>query len=273
MNKTLWLARLLNSRNGMSKHDILEAWRDQDEKSRPMPESTFYDNRKNLETMLGMKVECRDGRYFLAGNAADVLPAGVLSADSESTVSASDADLWVPLLSEAVSERRKLRMEYAPLDKPPYITDLSPYCLHRSDGFWYTVGFSAKHDGIRNFAADRIATLTALPSHFRRPSGFSEKEWFANSVGAFGGPNFKARHVVIEPLTPYALAYIKNRPLHSSQKLRETADCAPLFELDVALTRDFIGRLLSFGSQIRVLEPPSLKQAIKKEAEAICKEA
>lgn len=272
MNKAIWLARLLHSHGGMTKREILDAWRDQDEKSRPMAESTFYDNRRTLEDMFGLKVDCRAGIYSLSERTCDMVPANILSSDTGSEESGKNADLWVPLISEAAGERRKLRMEYAPLDKPAYTTDISPYCLHRSDEIWYVVGYSTHHSSIRNFASDRISTLTALPSHFRRPAGFSEKQWFANSVGAFGGPGIKAEHIVIEPLTSYALAYIKSRPLHSSQRFTDIAGHLPQFELNVAPTRDFIGRLLSFGSQIRVVEPLSLKQAIKKEAEAIWKE-
>ena len=272
MNKAIWLARLLHSHGGMSKRDILDAWRDQDEKSRPMPESTFYDNRRILESTFDLKVDCRAGIYSLSENACDMLPATILNGDQEPDEQESNVNLWVPLISEAVGERRKLRMEYAPINKSAYTTDLSPYCLHRYEEIWYVVGYSTHHSSIRNFASDRITTLTALPSHFRLPAGFSRKQWFANSVGAYGGPGIKAEHVVIEPRSSYVQAYIKSRPLHPSQKFTETSGHAPRFELDVAPTRDFIGRLLSFGSQIRVVEPLSLKLAIKKEAEAICQE-
>lgn len=273
MNKTLWLARLLYNRGNMSKEEILDAWRDQDAKSRPMPESTFYENRRNLEAMFGLKVECRGGRYSLSETPGNALPDGILATDGSEASEKSESDLWLPMISEAINERQKLRMEYAPPDKPPYVTDLSPYCLHSNEGFRYVVGYSAKHASIRTFATDRIPTLTVLPSHFRRPAGFSREQWFANSAGAFGGPGIKPQHIIIEPLTTYAREYLKSRPLHSSQRLTESATHRPLLELDVCPTRDFIGRLLSFGGEVRVVEPLSLKQAILKEAEAICRES
>ncbi len=46
MNKGLWLARLLMRHEGMTKEDILQAWSDEDDRGRAMPQSTFYDQRR-----------------------------------------------------------------------------------------------------------------------------------------------------------------------------------------------------------------------------------
>lgn len=58
--------------------------------------------------------------------------------------------------------------------------------------------------------------------------------------------------------------YVKTYPLHSSQRLIEENKHQVLVELDLYITYDFIKELLSFGSGLKVIEPASLKQDIKK---------
>ena len=64
--KSLWLARLLYRHDGLTKQDILEAWREEDDCGKPMAASTFYDNRRYLEQRYGLHIECRGGRYALS---------------------------------------------------------------------------------------------------------------------------------------------------------------------------------------------------------------
>ena len=61
MNKSLWLVRLLSSRGKLSKQEILNAWRSEDERGRPMADSTFYDNRRYLEERYHIRIICQGG--------------------------------------------------------------------------------------------------------------------------------------------------------------------------------------------------------------------
>lgn len=266
--KSIWLARLLYRHDGLTKQEILDAWRDEDDRGRPMAASTFYDNRRYLESRYGLCIECRGGRYVLShGQAGDdaVLRHLLGGPDTASVQPDEPAGAhWIPLLADSIEWNGRLRMEYAPLDKPAYETYLDPYCLRRVQGCYYVVGRSSRHGEIRNFATDRIGALTALPMRFRRATDFRADEWFAHSFGAFGGTDLRAEHVVLAPLSARMAAYLRTRPLHPSQ--RETSVGEDVrFELDVAPTRDFIGQLLAFGADLSVLAPASLRQRLRDE--------
>ena len=65
MNKSLWLVRLLSRHGRLSKQEILDAWRDVDEKGQPMAASTFYDNRRYLEERYNIRLICRNRLYSI----------------------------------------------------------------------------------------------------------------------------------------------------------------------------------------------------------------
>lgn len=266
VNKSLWLARLLYRRGGLTKQEILDAWRDEDDRGRPMAESTFYDNRRCLESRYGLRVACCGGRYALCGAEAEENAAlrrllGSTEPLSEAGA-AGGAGAWLPLLADAVAARQEVDMEYASPGKETYVTRFRPYVLTLIRGFYYTVGHSARHGEVRNFAVDRIQGLTLLPMRFRRPADFSPSAYFAHSFGAYGGPEAAPRHVVLAATDRHAAAYLRQRPLHASQHETSAPEGEARFELDVALTRDFIGQLLSFGADIRVLAPEDLRRRL-----------
>lgn len=266
--KSLWLARLLYRHDGLTKQDILEAWREEDDCGKPMAASTFYDNRRYLEQRYGLRIECHGGRYALSHEHApdDALLRHLLGEPRTSGLGPDETAgaHWIPLLADSIEWNGRLRMEYAPPGKPPYETFFDPYCLRRVQGCYYVVGRSSRHNAVRNFAADRINGLTALPMRFRRAADFRADDWFAHSFGAFGGTDLQPEHVVLAVATARMADYLRTRPLHPSQH-EATAGGDVCFELDIAPTRDFIGQLLAFGADISVLAPQSLRDRLRRE--------
>lgn len=270
MNKTIWLARLLyNHEGGLTRQEIRHKWADEDDRGRPMPESTFYDNCNYLESRYGLEVRREGGRYRLVCRSAseeNVLRhlLGDMAADLGQGEAPPGSE-WLPQLAEAIDAGRVLSMEYAPCGKEPYFTGFSPYFIRHIQGRAYVVGRSERHGEARTFAADRIRTLVATPQRFRRPAGLSARRWFAHSYGAYGGADTVPAHVRIDVLSVHLAAYLGQRPLHASQRLLPepgAPDAVCTIALEVALTRDFVGALLACGPQLRVAAPEELRRLI-----------
>lgn len=277
MNKALFIARLLYRHpDGLAKRDILAAWADEDDAGRPMAESTFYDNRGYLATRFGLHIDCRGGRYRLVvDESMDNALLRHLVGDTDAT-DAQDApqpgDEWLPVVADAIALSRRLLLTYAPLDKPSYSTDLCPYTLRRIHGRNYLVGLSRHHNEVRTFALDRIAALSLRTSGFRRPTDFNADAWFAAGYGAFGGATLMPEHVVLRPLTAHIAAYLRQRPLHTSQREVSSSHSESTisknnlptadFALDVALTPDFLNTLLTLAPDVRILAPDALRRRI-----------
>lgn len=268
MNKSIWLALLLSrSHNGLTLADIRSAWADEDPAGRPMARSTFYDNCRYLSDRYGLCLRREDGRYrlLLPDGEAPGLFQSLFGGEEPDRHTARDA-ATAAVLAEAIHECREVRMEYHSLSHPPYTTTLRPYCLREAAARGYVVGHSSHHGEVRTFAIDRILTLTTLAARFTRPPSFSAEGWFAHSVGAFGGAHLRPERVVIEPLTAHITSLLRSRPLHASQH-EESAEGAVRFVMEVAVTPDFFGQLLSFGAEVRIAAPATLRRRLQHEVQ------
>jgi predicted DNA-binding transcriptional regulator YafY len=68
--------------------------------------------------------------------------------------------------------------------------------------------------------------------------------------------------------TPTAV-WSKNRIWHPTQTLTPHKNGELTMTLTVADNRELVGWILSFGSGVRVIEPASLREAVRQEAKAI----
>ena len=69
-------------------------------------------------------------------------------------------------------------------------------------------------------------------------------------------------HIVVRAygMTPH---YLRTLPLHQSQQELCTTEEFADFSFDIRPTADFLGRLLSYGSDIEVLQPQELREKMK----------
>ncbi len=258
VNKKLWIIRLLHQHpQGLSRQEILNAWADEDDRGKPMPPSTFHDQCNEMMRIYGVKAVLQNGVYKLQhtdsseGDFFNFL----LEHNEDFTVAGS---IFLPELHEAIERRRVVKMKYQSLNKEPYECTLSPYCLRFTQGNAYVVGFSSHHSQVRTFALDRIRYVQQLPQRFMRPADFNAAIYFQHSYGAFGG-NDIAPEVIEIRCNEWFTSYLRQRPLHPSQ--RESAPGH--FTLNVALTKDFVSALLSFGPALKVISPSALRERLK----------
>ena len=264
VNKKLWLIRLLRQHpQGLTRQEILNAWTDEDDRGRPMPPSTFHDQCNEMMRVYGVKAVKQNGRYTLQHTdmgEADFFNY-LLEHNEDFKVAGS---IFLADLHEAIERRRVVKMEYHPLTKAAYECLLSPYCLRFAHGNAYVVGFSSQHSQVRTFALDRIRYVQQLPQRFTRPATFNAAIYFQHSYGAFGGDDIAPETVELE-CNEWLTTYLRQRPLHPSQ--RETAPGC--FTLNVALTKDFVSALLSFGPALKVVAPVALRERLRELAAGV----
>ena len=68
---------------------------------------------------------------------------------------------------------------------------------------------------------------------------------------------------------PDAASYIKEKIWHESQEIHPQDDGSIIFEAEVAGTDEIKFWIMSWGSKAEVLEPESLRDEIREEAEVI----
>jgi predicted DNA-binding transcriptional regulator YafY len=88
----------------------------------------------------------------------------------------------VVIVSEAVRERRQVRMRYRSEPSKETERKVDPYAVIHKEGYWYTVGYCHLRRGRRLFRLDRVLEAEALRETFERPSGFDTPERVLESL-------------------------------------------------------------------------------------------
>ncbi|MEG9329053.1 WYL domain-containing protein [Salinimicrobium catena] len=140
---------------------------------------------------------------------------------------------------------------------------LRPIALKEAQNRWYLVASDTKDDDhIKNFGLDRISDLRITATKFRPVKEYNIEADFRYSFGIINGTDEDAEEVLLS-FTPNEGRYVKSLPLHHSQKLVLENKKEVQFSYYIRPTFDFKMELLSYGDQVKVLKPESLKKAIK----------
>ena len=133
-----------------------------------------------------------------------------------------------------------------------------PYGLVHVTGSWYMVAYDHARHAVRNFRLERIEGLRVLSDTFQRPDSFS-----------LGTREEDKRPVIVRALFDQSSErWVRESPSFFMISEEHTAE-GLLVTLRLRNERDVLGWLLSWGRNVRVLEPNSLIALIAEEAEKI----
>lgn len=163
-------------------------------------------------------------------------------------------------LFEAIVNKQVLNIRYKSFKKNKPITyEVHPYYLKQYNNRWFLFGWNTEFGAITNFALDRIEAVSHMLGEYKpKPAGLDFDEYFDDVVGVTI-PKGKVEHIVMR-VAPDRYPYIKNKPLHSSQ---HNYDKEFRVSIDVIPNNELIALLLSFGSQLEVLEPQSVRDMMR----------
>ena len=129
---------------------------------------------------------------------------------------------------------------------------------------WYLIGINREYKAFRSYSLDRIKRIVLSEETFNFPRKFTPQDHFRDSFGIIRDENLLPQHTVLRTTISQA-PYLRNLPLHSSQKEIAVTESYVDFELYISHTYDFIQELLSKGAAVEVLKPQSLRDKIKVE--------
>jgi predicted DNA-binding transcriptional regulator YafY len=137
-----------------------------------------------------------------------------------------------------------------------------PLALKESQGRWYLIAVDTKDEKLKTFGLDRIKNIEISKSPFRAKYNFPLEEHFKNMFGISSDGLDKPEKVTLQ--FDYEQGqYIKHFPLHGSQQVVSEEGDKVVVELFVYLSWDFIKELLSWGPDMTVLAPISLRERMR----------
>ncbi len=173
---------------------------------------------------------------------------------------------WLEQILKAIVEKKCLKIAYQAFGREEKIHDLSPYLLKEYHNRWYVTGYSERAQKIAVFALDRINDLEFSGNNFVNDLDFAADDFFKYSLGITQLHNATAEKIVLS-FTPQQAFYILSQPLHHSQKILLESDEEVQIQLEVYVTAELKMTILSFGAEVKVLEPECLRNEIKESIE------
>lgn len=143
---------------------------------------------------------------------------------------------------------------------------VEPYALKEFKNRWYIIAKDSKDNDIKSFALDRLTQLEISKQTFEYPKNYSVEENYRYCFGIIS-PNGESPQDIILAFDPFQGKYIKTLPLHDSQVILIDNSEEIRIKLRLCLTHDFLMELLSFGEYLKVIEPKSLADKVKKSHE------
>ena len=283
----IWLVNTIHRFGRLTLEEINQRWLDTEmSEGIPIARSTFNRHRDAILDMFGIIIECdrKDGfRYYIFNE--EVLEEETIQNWMLSTLSVNS------MLSESRSVHNRILLESIPSDGEnlhKFIDamkrsvrirvnyrrygaeassspmKLDPYFVKLFNKRWYClVKFPEPTGYLFTLAFDRIVSLEVTDEKFDYNKDFDPAGWLKDSYGIVRDLEVPVEKVLIRAFGK-EVNYLRDLPLHHSQ--REVASTGEYsdFEMMLSPTADFYSPLLARGSAIKILEPQWLADEIKR---------
>jgi predicted DNA-binding transcriptional regulator YafY len=282
INKYVWIVDTLNRYDRLTRKELNDLWRRSAYgDGNDMPERTFYNYRRGIEENFHIDILCdTTGHYYIdpgqseqnksvtnwllesyAANSA--LKESSIPTERISVEDVPSAREYLPLVLGAIGDSSRIRFTYAGFSRSLPERDIvfDPYFVKRYKQRWYMIGLKRKSNDIRTYALDRVKEMVTLNEHFKMPD-ITPEPFFSNIIGITESKG-RVRDVKIMT-TPVQAKYFRALPFHPSQQ--ETIhDKYSIFTYRLKLNYELVHELLSFGSSLKVIDPPELVTMIRME--------
>lgn len=166
-------------------------------------------------------------------------------------------------LLHAIKNRLQIKFTYQKFWEEELSQRLvEPYALKEFKNRWYIMAKDSKDNNIKSFALDRLTNLEITNLNYQYPDNYSIEQSYRYCFGIIS-PNDEEPQDIILSFYPFQGKYIKTLPLHDTQQVLVDNDEEMKIKLKLCLTHDLVMELLSFGDNLKVIEPKSLADQIK----------
>ena len=278
----IWLVNTIYKARKISLSEINDKWIETDfSGGLEFSRTTFHRHKIAIEEMFGIYIDCdrKNGFKYYIGNEYVLQENSVqnwmLSTLSVSSLLAESMSLNERILLEHVpSGGEKLKMVIIAMKESKKISityrrygghavrtfDLEPYCVKLFGQRWYMLGRFADR-GMATFSLDRMLEIKIINEKFKFDEDFDAASYFSDCFGVMLDENLKPERVKIRAYG-YEPYYLRDLPLHHSQREIQSTEEYCDFELKLKLTSDFKAKLLSRGEWVEILEPKALAEEI-----------
>ncbi|MDO4972391.1 MAG: WYL domain-containing protein [Bacteroidales bacterium] len=280
----IWLVNVIRNAGSISFAEIQEKWLETEMSGGvELARSTFNRHKDAIEDIFGIYIDCnrRNGYRYRIGNEEVFADSSVqnwmLSTLSVNNTLSESLSLQDRILLEQVHTKPELfstivdamrrslciTITYRRYAAEAQLATFAPYCVKLFKSRWYVLGYFDRmgYGGGKGFFAlysfDRILDIEITDQKFVMDNEFSAKHYFSEHYGVLTAADVPVERIVLRAYS-YERYYLRDLPIHPSQREIEKGDDYSDFELYMRPTIDFVGHLMSRGINIKVLAPASL---------------
>lgn len=289
----IWLVNTIRKYKRITFAEINEKWLETEmSEGVELARSTFNRHKDAIEDIFGIYIDCdrNNGYKYYIGNAnvlhEDSVQNWMLSTLSVSNIISESmalkdriklesvpCDDYIEMVIEAMKKGVRIAVKYRKYGSDKFSNlNFEPYCLKMFMQRWYVLGHffraatpekeGADYYGV--FSFDRILEMEITDIPFVVKDEFDAQEYFSECMGVIAGDGTKVVKVVIRAFGEVRY-YLRDLPLHQSQKEIGQGEDFADFEYYIRPTIDFRMAIIARGCHVKVLEPESLIEEIRKE--------
>jgi len=169
---------------------------------------------------------------------------------------------------QALKQKRQIIFDYHKFGEEVKERIISPYLLKEDRHMWYVIGFHEKRQKIITFAVDRMAKVRITDKQIIEID-FNPNEYFKYSFG-ITVPKEKPIKVILL-FTQNQGNYIKTLPIHETQKIISDNSKGLKVSILVKPTYEFYSKILSYGEDVKIVEPQSVVDGLKNKIKSAMK--
>jgi len=284
--KYIWIVQtfIKAGERGLTLDELQDRWFDRFDCE--YPRRSFNNHRIAIGDVFGIDIECdrSTNRYYIpfTDDVSDdeaasrwlinTFTVGNMLAESHDRLSGRvsvedvpSGQTWLTAIMEAMTTETTLCIKYRKYgSSEPEELYVDPYAIKESARRWYLVAWCHEREAMRVYGLDRIQSLWETTMDFDLPKGFDVDEYFRGSFGIYK-PSGDPVEIVLRA-TPKEAGYLRDLPLHSSQKELGTDENGfATFSIEVCPGRDLIMELCKHASGIEIVSPPAVRQELVSE--------
>lgn len=165
-------------------------------------------------------------------------------------------------LFNAILYKRVLRVRYQSFKhSEPVEWVLHPHYLKQFNNRWFLLGQNPDFETLSNLALDRIVSFEEIDRPYEA-STVDFDEYFEDILGVTV-PVESAPVLIRLHAAPELAPYIQTKPLHGSQKQLSEDAQGTVFSIEVMPNYELEKKILSFGADLCVLDPPFFREKLK----------
>lgn len=283
-NKLVWIVETIYKAKKISFEELNRRWMDNVDLSggEELSKRTFHKWKWNIFDTFGLMIECEKTdpyRYYI--DDVDDLKNSSIEKWLFSTISVSNSLLecksikdriiledvpsgqeYLDPIIEAMKKNHFIHITYYNYwredTRDHYVM---PLCVKLYRQRWYMVGRKWPSNKDIIFSIDRIRDLRLSSHTFEYPKDFCPDEFFEGCIGVIAGVDVKIQPVKLKVNSGQA-NYLRDLPLHESQREIERTAEYSIFTFNLRPTFDFQQEILWNGEDMEVLEPLWLRKEI-----------